>query len=91
MSVTVYFSSVSGSREVKQQQSEIFQFLDAKKIKYFAVDISQSPEKKEEMKKKVGNQSAMPPQVFNGDKYCGDYQKFFEAIEDGKPEAFFKL
>ncbi|RXN03074.1 SH3 domain-binding glutamic acid-rich 3 [Labeo rohita] len=84
MTITVYFSSV------KQHQQEIFQFLESKKFKYFAVDISQSPDKKEEMRKKVGNPSAMPPQVFNEDKYCGDYQKFFEAVEDGKPEAFFK-
>ncbi|XP_016359313.1 SH3 domain-binding glutamic acid-rich-like protein 3 [Sinocyclocheilus anshuiensis] len=91
MSITVYYSSVSGSREVKQHQSEIFQFLDSKKIKYFAVDIAESTDLKEEMRKKVGNPSAMPPQVFNGDKYCGDYQKFFDAVEDGKPEAFFKL
>uniref|UniRef100_A0A673MLU1 SH3 domain-binding glutamic acid-rich-like protein 3 n=1 Tax=Sinocyclocheilus rhinocerous TaxID=307959 RepID=A0A673MLU1_9TELE len=77
--------------EVKQHQSEIFQFLDSKKIKYFAVDIAGSTDVKEEMRKKVGNPSAMPPQVFNGDKYCGDYQKFFDAVEDGKPEAFFKL
>ncbi|XP_016368576.1 SH3 domain-binding glutamic acid-rich-like protein 3 [Sinocyclocheilus rhinocerous] len=71
MSITVYYSSVSGSREVKQHQSEILQFLDAKKIKYFAVDIAGSGDLKEEMRKKVGNPSAMPPQVFNGDKYCG--------------------
>lgn len=57
--------------KVKQQQSEIFQFLDSKKMKYFAVDISQNQEKKDEMRKKAGNPSAMPPQVFNGDKYCG--------------------
>ncbi|KTF93996.1 hypothetical protein cypCar_00017157, partial [Cyprinus carpio] len=76
---------------VKQHQSEIFQFLDSKKIKYFAVDISASADVKEEMRKKAGNPSAMPPQVFNGDKYCGDYQKFFDAVEDGKPGAFFKL
>ncbi|XP_016085474.1 SH3 domain-binding glutamic acid-rich-like protein 3 [Sinocyclocheilus grahami] len=91
MSIKVYYSSVSGSREVKQHQSEIFHFLDSKKIKYFAVDITESTDLKEEMRKKVGNPSAMPPQVFNGDKYCGDYQKFFDAVEDGKPEAFFKL
>ncbi|XP_056305379.1 SH3 domain-binding glutamic acid-rich-like protein 3 [Danio aesculapii] len=91
MSITVYYSSVSGSREVKQHQGEIFGFLDSKKIKYFAVDISTSNDVKEQMRKKVGNPSAMPPQVFNGDKYCGDYQKFFDAVEDGKPEAFFKL
>ncbi|XP_016113106.1 SH3 domain-binding glutamic acid-rich-like protein 3 [Sinocyclocheilus grahami] len=91
MSITVYYSSVSGSREVKQHQSEMLQFLDAKKIKYFAVDIAGSGDLKEEMRKKVGNPSAMPPQVFNGDKYCGDYQKFSDAMEDGKPETFFKL
>ncbi|TRY87026.1 hypothetical protein DNTS_009126 [Danionella cerebrum] len=91
MSITVYFSSVSGSREVKQWQSEIFGFLEAKKIKYRTVDISTSNDVKEEMRKKVGNPSAMPPQVFSGDKYCGDYQKFFDALEDGKAEAFFKL
>lgn len=28
---------------------------------------------------------------FNYGLYLQDYQKFFEAIEDGKPEAFFKL
>ncbi|XP_051961771.1 SH3 domain-binding glutamic acid-rich-like protein 3 [Xyrauchen texanus] len=91
MSITVYYSSVSGSREVKRHQAEIFQFLDAKKIKYCVVDITESTNKKDEMRKKVGNPSAMPPQVFNGDKYCGDYQKFFDAVEDEKPEAFFKL
>lgn len=57
--------------QVKQHQSEILNFLDAKKIKYFAVDITGSGDLKEEMRKKVGNPSAMPPQVFNGDKYCG--------------------
>ncbi|XP_055044481.1 SH3 domain-binding glutamic acid-rich-like protein 3 [Paramisgurnus dabryanus] len=91
MTITIYFTSVSGSREVKQQQTQIFDYLDAKQIKYFTVDISQSPENKEQMRKKVGNPTAMPPQVFNGDKYCGDFQKFFQAIEDEKPEAFFKL
>ncbi|XP_072553607.1 SH3 domain-binding glutamic acid-rich-like protein 3 [Salminus brasiliensis] len=91
MSVVVYFSSAGGSREMKQQQNEIFQFLDGKKIIYRAHDITQSPEVKDEMRRKVGNPSALPPQVFNGDKYCGDYKAFFDAVEEGKPEKFFKL
>jgi len=57
--------------QVKQHQTEIFQFLDSKRIKYRALDITTSTDVKEEMRKKVGNPSAMPPQVFNGDKYCG--------------------
>ncbi|KAI5612108.1 SH3 domain-binding glutamic acid-rich-like protein 3 isoform 2 [Silurus asotus] len=91
MSITVYYSSASGSREVKQQQAEILQFLDSKSIKYFTKDITQSTDVRDEMRQKVGNPKAMPPQVFNGSKYCGDYQAFFEAVEDGKPEKFFKL
>ncbi|XP_066529252.1 SH3 domain-binding glutamic acid-rich-like protein 3 [Hoplias malabaricus] len=90
MSVKIYFSSVGGSRELKEQQSKIFQFLDAKKIKYQPVDISQDAGLKDEMRQKTGNPSALPPQVFNGNKYCGDYQAFFDAVEDGKGEKFFQ-
>ncbi|KAM9421497.1 SH3 domain-binding glutamic acid-rich-like protein 3 [Salvelinus alpinus] len=91
MSIVVYFSSVSGSRELKQQQSQIFSFLDSKKIKYQAVDITQGSEVKEEMRKKTGNPTSLPPQVFNKDVYCGDFSVFYEAVEAGKAEAFFKL
>ncbi|KAM9445333.1 SH3 domain-binding glutamic acid-rich-like protein 3 [Clarias gariepinus] len=91
MSITIYFSSVSGSREVKDQQNKIFQYLDSKNIKYFAKDITQNTELKDEMRQKTGNPKALTPQVFNGNKYCGDYQAFFDAVEDGKPETFFKL
>ncbi|XP_031437200.1 SH3 domain-binding glutamic acid-rich-like protein 3 [Clupea harengus] len=91
MAIIIYFTSVSGSRELKQQQTEIFQFLDAKKIQYKAVDIAQDSSVKEEMRSRVGNPTAMPPQLFNGDTYCGDYSVFFQAIEDGKAETFFKL
>lgn len=57
--------------QLKQQQSEILQFLDAKKIQYKTKDITQDPSIKDEMRKLVGNPSAMPPQVFSGDTYCG--------------------
>ncbi|KAK3519350.1 hypothetical protein QTP70_024779 [Hemibagrus guttatus] len=91
MTITIYMSSASGSREIKKQQEAIFQFLDSKNIKYFAKDITQDPQVKAEMREKAGNPKALPPQVFNGSQYCGDYQAFFDAVEDGKPEKFFKL
>ncbi|XP_026851346.1 SH3 domain-binding glutamic acid-rich-like protein 3 [Electrophorus electricus] len=91
MSILIYFSSAGGSREVKQQQQQIFQFLESKMIKYRTVDITQDPSMKEEMRKKVGSPTAMPPQVFSGDMYCGDFQAFFQAVEEEKGEAFFKL
>ncbi|KAG7323714.1 hypothetical protein KOW79_013416 [Hemibagrus wyckioides] len=91
MTITIYISSVSGSREIKTQQEKILQFLDSRNIKYFAKDITLSPDFKAEMRQKAGNPSALPPQVFNGSQYCGDYQAFFDALEDGKAEKFFKL
>ncbi|KAL7865006.1 hypothetical protein AOLI_G00164260 [Acnodon oligacanthus] len=91
MSIVIYFSSVGGSREIKQQQTTLFHFLDAKKIIYRALDITTNPHLKDEMRKKVGNPSALPPQVFNRDQYCGDYKAFFRAVEEGKAETFFKL
>ncbi|XP_018584276.1 SH3 domain-binding glutamic acid-rich-like protein 3 [Scleropages formosus] len=91
MSIIIYYSSVSGSRDLKQQQSAIFQYLDSKKIKYEAVDISASNSAKEDMRRKTGNPSALPPQVFNKGVYCGDYSKFSEAVEDEKVEEFLKL
>uniref|UniRef100_A0A8B9L1H0 Zgc:153284 n=1 Tax=Astyanax mexicanus TaxID=7994 RepID=A0A8B9L1H0_ASTMX len=64
-SICIFFT------HVKQRQSEIFQFLDSKKIIYRALDITQSSDVKDEMRRKVGNNTALPPQIFNGDKYCG--------------------
>lgn len=91
MTILVYYTSVSGSRELKMQQSKIFSYLDSKKIPYKTLDISQNTETKDEMRKKTGNPTALPPQIFNGDTYCGDFNKFDMAVEDEKVEAFLKL
>ncbi|KAI4900694.1 hypothetical protein NFI96_033780, partial [Prochilodus magdalenae] len=77
--------------KIKKRQHDIFQFLNAKQIKYFMKDVTESPDIKEEMRKKVGNPQALPPQVFSGEQYCGDYDAFFNAVEDGEAEKFFKL
>ncbi|MBN3278313.1 GT2D2 protein, partial [Polyodon spathula] len=56
---------------VKQQQHAIFQYLDSMKIKYNLIDIATSNDLKEEMYRKTGKTEIMPPQIFNGDIYCG--------------------
>jgi len=33
----------------------------------------------------------LPPQVFNGDEHCGDYESFFDARECDLIYSFFKL
>ncbi|KAM4634008.1 SH3 domain-binding glutamic acid-rich-like protein 3 [Polymixia lowei] len=91
MSVIVYYSSVSSSNQVKKQQQSIFFYMDSKKIPYKAVDITQKTEDKEEMRRKVGNPTALPPQICNGDTYCGNYEMFFEAMENEEMDTFLKL
>ncbi|XP_054854846.1 SH3 domain-binding glutamic acid-rich-like protein 3 [Eublepharis macularius] len=89
--LTVYSTSVTGSREIKSQQSEVTRILDGKNIKYVLVDISQDNALREEMRAKSGNPKAIPPQIFNGDHYCGDYELFVEAVEQNTLPEFLKL
>ncbi|XP_023327859.1 SH3 domain-binding glutamic acid-rich protein isoform X2 [Eurytemora carolleeae] len=39
-------------------------------------------------KKKEGQRNVLPPQIFNGEKYCGDYDDFDVANEDDELEEF---
>merc|ERR1712033_109501 len=39
-------------------------------------------------RKKEGQRNALPPQIFNGEKYCGDYDDFDVANEDDELEEF---
>ena len=38
-------------------------------VKY--IDVAASEDAKKKMRDLSGNQSAVPPQIFNGDTYCG--------------------
>ncbi|XP_078001700.1 SH3 domain-binding glutamic acid-rich-like protein 3 isoform X2 [Phascolarctos cinereus] len=67
----VYSTSVTGSREIKSQQSEVTRILDGKRIQYELVDISQDNALREEMRNLAGDPKAIPPQICNGNKYCG--------------------
>ncbi|XP_070705815.1 SH3 domain-binding glutamic acid-rich-like protein 3 [Pempheris klunzingeri] len=91
MPVKVYFSSVSGSLEMKKNQTRIFSVLESKKIPFEAVDISQRSEDKDFMRERAGNPTALPPQICNGDVYCGDINAFDNAVEMEQLEEFLKL
>lgn len=56
---------------MKKQQQRIEMILDAKKIQYEKLDIAATEELKKEMRDRSGNPSALPPQLFNGETYCG--------------------
>ncbi|XP_037541343.1 SH3 domain-binding glutamic acid-rich-like protein 3 [Nematolebias whitei] len=91
MPVIVYYASVSGSLELKKNQERIMSVLTSKKIPYETKDITQNSADKDAMRKKAGNPTAMPPQICNGDVYCGDFAAFENAIEDNQLEEFLKL
>lgn len=45
--------------------------LESKSIQYELIDISVGGEVRDEMRSKAGNPTAVPPQIFNEDQYCG--------------------
>ncbi|KAL7382636.1 hypothetical protein ABVT39_025558 [Epinephelus coioides] len=91
MGIKLYYTTVTASRTVKSQQAEVIRILDSKKIQYELIDISVGGELRDEMKNKAGNPTAIPPQLFNEDQYCGDYEMFSEAVEADTVDQFLKL
>ncbi|XP_068189817.1 SH3 domain-binding glutamic acid-rich-like protein 3 [Antennarius striatus] len=91
MGIKLYYTTVTASRTVKSQQAEIIRILDSKSIQYKLVDISLGTELRDEMRDKAGDHSAVPPQLFNEDQYCGNYEMFSEAVEAESVEQFLKL
>lgn len=57
--------------QVKSQQAEVMRILDSKSIPYELIDISVGGQVRDEMRSKSGNPTAVPPQLFNEDQYCG--------------------
>ncbi|KAG1947461.1 SH3 domain-binding glutamic acid-rich-like protein [Pimephales promelas] len=78
-------------REVKSQQAEVMRILDSKSIKYELIDISVGGAVRDEMRSKSGNPTAIPPQIFNEDQYCGNYEMFSEAVEADTVDQFLKI
>merc|ERR1711936_368826 len=87
-------SGNSGSKEITNSQQRIMMILKSLGIQMDLVDIS-APGMEDardfmraSAKKKEGQRHALPPQIFNGDKYCGDYDDFDVANEDDELEEF---
>ncbi|XP_028570639.2 SH3 domain-binding glutamic acid-rich-like protein 3 [Lacerta agilis] len=89
--IRVYYTSVTGSREVKQRQSDVIRILDGNRMKYQLVDVSISESLLQEMRDKAGKPDAIPPQIFNGEEYCGDFEMLYEATENEEVRKFLKI
>ncbi|XP_062998126.1 SH3 domain-binding glutamic acid-rich-like protein 3 [Elgaria multicarinata webbii] len=89
--IRVYYTSVTGSREVKRQQTQVLHVLDGSRVKYQLVDVSTSERLLQEMRDKTGKPDAVPPQIFNGEEYCGDFEMLYEATENEEVQKFLKM
>ncbi|XP_060656072.1 SH3 domain-binding glutamic acid-rich protein homolog isoform X3 [Drosophila nasuta] len=103
MVLKVYVSGMSGNKEVKKRQQRVLMILDSKCIQYDTVDITEPG--KESEKELMQNKSTsnggtvsdpeprhpLPPQIFNDEEYCGDYDAFDMANEIDTLEVFLKL
>ncbi|XP_030054928.1 SH3 domain-binding glutamic acid-rich-like protein 2 isoform X2 [Microcaecilia unicolor] len=77
MGIRVFVASSSCSVAIKKKQHDVVQFLEANRIEFEEVDITMSEEQRlwmyrnipEEKQPAQGN--PLPPQIFNGDHYCG--------------------
>merc|ERR1719384_2136837 len=94
MGIKVYISGNSGNKEIVTHQQRILMILKSLAIEFEPVDIAgpgmdnQKDAMRASAKKKEGQRHALPPQIFNGDKYCGDYDDFDVANEDDELEEF---
>ncbi|XP_073420702.1 SH3 domain-binding glutamic acid-rich-like protein 3 isoform X2 [Dendrobates tinctorius] len=91
MSLKLYMTSVTSSRETKSQQNDIMRILDTHGVQYEQVDISVDKCILGEMREKAGNPSAIPPQLFSGDNYIGGFKKIMDAVEDGNLDQILQV
>uniref|UniRef100_A0A674PG16 SH3 domain-binding glutamic acid-rich-like protein n=1 Tax=Takifugu rubripes TaxID=31033 RepID=A0A674PG16_TAKRU len=83
--------------QVKKHQQAVVGFLEANRINFQEVDITMLEEQRlwmyrnipEEKRPEKGN--PLPPQIFNEDRYCGDYEDFFLSKETNTVFAFLGL
>merc|ERR1739847_226512 len=95
--IRIFISGNSGSKEITVGQQRTIMILKSLGIKMDLVDISAPgiEEKRDLMrasaKKKEGQRFPLPPQIFHGEKYCGDYEDFDVANEDDDLEEFLNI
>ncbi|XP_070155806.1 SH3 domain-binding glutamic acid-rich protein homolog [Polyergus mexicanus] len=96
MVVKIYISGISGNKEVKKRQQRVTMILDSKNVEYEIIDITE-PGKELDKEFMQANSNArtnkypLPPQIFNEDDYCGDYEDFDLANELDELEKFLKV
>uniref|UniRef100_A0A669QUF0 SH3 domain binding glutamate rich protein like n=1 Tax=Phasianus colchicus TaxID=9054 RepID=A0A669QUF0_PHACC len=85
------------STYIKKKQQEVVGFLEANKIDFQQMDIAGDEDNRKWMRenvpgeKKPQNGIPLPPQIFNEERYCGDFESFFSAKEENIIYSFLGL
>jgi len=97
MGVRIFVSGNCGNQKIETEQQKIFLVLQTRKIEFEAIDIMHPGNQKlrtfmrEKGKKKEGARNVIPPQIFNGEEFRGDFDDFDIANEDDLLEEFLGL
>ncbi|XP_015682548.1 SH3 domain-binding glutamic acid-rich-like protein [Protobothrops mucrosquamatus] len=97
MVIKVFVATSSGSTAIKKKQQEVVGFLEANKIDFKEMDIACDEDNRKWMRenvpgeKKPQNGIPLPPQIFNEEQYCGDFDSFFCAKEENYIYSFLGL
>ncbi|XP_068930952.1 LOW QUALITY PROTEIN: SH3 domain-binding glutamic acid-rich protein [Petaurus breviceps papuanus] len=82
---------------IRKKQQEVVGFLEANKIDFKELDIAGDEDNRKWMRenvpgeKKPQNGIPLPPQIFNEEQYCGDFESFFSAKEENIIYSFLGL
>ncbi|XP_053420697.1 SH3 domain-binding glutamic acid-rich protein isoform X2 [Nycticebus coucang] len=90
-------SLYSAEPQIRKKQQEVVGFLEANKIDFKELDIAGDEDNRKWMRenvpgeKKPQNGIPLPPQIFNEEQYCGDFDSFFSAKEENIIYSFLGL
>eukprot|EP00092_Neocalanus_flemingeri_P088561 GFUD01111918.1.p1 GENE.GFUD01111918.1~~GFUD01111918.1.p1 ORF type:complete len:296 (+),score=116.27 GFUD01111918.1:57-944(+) len=94
MGVRIFVSCHSGNKEIENSQQRMQMVLTSRAIQFVTIDISAPGMQemrsfmRERGRKREGQRNVLPPQIFNGEEYRGDYEGFDIANEDDDVEEF---
>lgn len=97
MVIKIYIASSTGSLAIKKHQQDVVGFLEANRINFKEVDITMLEEERLWMYNNIPKDRQpekgrpVPPQIFNEDQYCGDYEDFFQSKENNSVFEFLAL
>ncbi|XP_044143400.1 LOW QUALITY PROTEIN: SH3 domain-binding glutamic acid-rich protein [Bufo gargarizans] len=97
MVIKVFVATLAGSTAIKKKQQEVVGFLEANRIDFEEKDIACNDDNRQWMRdnvpgeKKPKNGIPLPPQIFNEEQYCGDFESFFDAKEGNEIYVFLGL